>query len=195
MGPARDAHGSGSEQDSDERLMVRYADGDPASFEILFDRYEARAYAYFLKHTRSADRANDLFQELFLRIHRSRDRFDPSHSFPAWFFQIAHRLVLDEHRRAQRRRESPACGRDGIERAIGGVATELDRIDVASLLGELTIEERMVVVASQLAGVGYAELARQLDRSTVAVRQMASRAIRRLRRGVADANRLRAMTT
>jgi len=192
MGPSRGGHRDGSEPISDERLMEKYANGDPASFQILFDRYEARAHAYFQRRTGSVDRANDLFQELFLRVHRSRDRFDPKRSFAAWFFQIAHRLVLDDLRRVRRRRESPAHGRDECEWANRREEMEIDRIDAESLLAALTREERLVVMASQLEGVRYAELARQLDRSTAAVRQMASRAIRRLRGGAVGARGARA---
>lgn len=47
-----------------------------------------------LKRTSSPQRAEDLYQELFLRIHRARDQFDSSRAFTPWFFQIAHRLLI-----------------------------------------------------------------------------------------------------
>ena len=68
-------------EEADETLMRRYADGDGAAFEALFRRYEPRAYAYFLRRTGSAERARDLFQELFLHVHRARDRYDPARPF------------------------------------------------------------------------------------------------------------------
>jgi len=80
-------------QRSDETLMARYADGDARAFGELFRRYEPRAYASFLKRTASPERAQDLYQELFLRIHRARDRYDAERPFAPWLFQIAQSTV------------------------------------------------------------------------------------------------------
>lgn len=77
---------------SDEALMDRYARGDGAAFDELFARYQERAYAFFLWRVGSAEHAADLYQELFLRIHRARERYDPGRPFAPWFFQIARRL-------------------------------------------------------------------------------------------------------
>lgn len=66
---------------SDETLMAAYRDGDAVAFEELFRRYESRAYGFFLKRTASPERAQDLYQELFLRVHRARDRYDPARPF------------------------------------------------------------------------------------------------------------------
>ena len=67
----RDAKG---QEEPDENLMARDAAGDAEAFDELFRRYEPRAYVFFLKRTGSPQRAEDLYQELFLRIHRARDR-------------------------------------------------------------------------------------------------------------------------
>ena len=62
---------------SDETLMDLYARGDGLAFDELFARYQQRAYAFFLRHTRSEDRAAELYQELFLRLHCAREGYDP----------------------------------------------------------------------------------------------------------------------
>ena len=85
---------------SDETLMGRYVAGDSAAFNELFRRYERRAFAYFVKRTRSRERAQALYQELFLRLHRARDVYDSGRPFAPWFFQIAHHLLIDDERRA-----------------------------------------------------------------------------------------------
>jgi RNA polymerase sigma factor (sigma-70 family) len=100
----------------DEALMERYADGDAQAFDELFRRYEPRAYAFFLRRTGSPERARDLYQELFLRIHRARDRYDRGRPFAPWLFRIAQRLWIDDQRRAHRSYEVPlgiaSCGRE-----------------------------------------------------------------------------------
>jgi RNA polymerase sigma-70 factor (ECF subfamily) len=165
----------------DEDLMRRYADGDGKAFEELFSRYEARAYGFFYKRTKSEDRAQDLYQELFLRLHRNRTSYDPSRPFAPWFFQIASRLLVDDYRRAFRNREVPVGEQErpsherDSERRLGDLE-EADR-----LLAELSPEERHILVSAKVEGTGYAELARDLGKSVDAVKKLASRAMQRLR--------------
>ena len=92
---------------TDSQLMERYALGEGKAFDELFRRYEGRLYAYFLRRTRSPDAARELYQELFLRIHRFRARFDPSRGFESWFFTIASHVFVD-HLRRSRGFEEPA---------------------------------------------------------------------------------------
>lgn len=175
------AHSVEGRDDSDEALMARYADGDGEAFEALFRRYERKAYAFFLRRTGSPERAQDLYQELFLRIHRARDRFDSSRPFTPWFFQIANRLLVDDHRRAFRSHEVPIEDREFRASQPASEATVADREQVDQLLEALSPEERYVVLSAKVEGIGYSELAEQLGKSVDAVKKMASRAVGRLR--------------
>jgi len=169
---------------SDEALMDRYARGDGAAFDELFARYQERAYAFFLWRVGSAEHAADLYQELFLRIHRARERYDPGRPFAPWFFQIARRLLIDALRHRGRSREDLALdagcaesGEPGPERRVA--ATE----QAAAILARLSAVERYVLVSAKLHGRNYTELAAELGKSTVAVKKLASRAVQRLRAG------------
>jgi RNA polymerase sigma-70 factor (ECF subfamily) len=165
----------------DETLMARYVAGDARAFEELFRRYEPRAYAYFLKRTGSPERAEDLYQALFLRVHRARDSYDPGRSFSPWFFQIARRLLVDDCRRVFRTREIPIQNWDpptDVEDSAHRLV-RWERVD--RLLQQLSVEERYVLVGAKVGGVAYSDLAEDLGRSVVSVRKMASRAMRRLR--------------
>ena len=139
--------------------MARYASGDAEAFDQLFRRYEPRAYAFFLKRTSSPQRAEDLYQELFLRIHRARNEFDSSRAFTPWFFQIAHRLLIDDQRRAFRAREVAANDFDAASALPTAESVAADREEVELLLDTLSPEERYVVVAAKMGGIGYPELA------------------------------------
>lgn len=165
----------------DEDLMRRYADGDGVAFEELFRRYEERAFALFCRWTRSPQRAEDLYQELFLRLHRSRASYDPNRRFAPWFFQIATRLAVDDHRRAFRKHEIP-MGEKEIASSDLDLQHRLAHIEEADqLLGELSPEERHVLVSAKVEGTSYAELADDLGKSVAAVKKLASRAMQRLR--------------
>jgi RNA polymerase sigma-70 factor (ECF subfamily) len=165
----------------DEALMERYADGDSQAFDELFRRYEARAYAFFVARTRSPERARDLYQELFLRIHRARASYDGSRPFTPWLFQIARHLLVDDVRRAHRFREVPFEEHERRADRPGSDVRLSDREQVAGVLGALSPEERYVLVSSKVEGMGYPEIAIQLGKSVDAVKKLASRALQRLR--------------
>jgi RNA polymerase sigma-70 factor (ECF subfamily) len=166
----------------DEDLMRRYADGDTSAFDELFRRYEPRAYGFFYRRTRSEERAQDLYQELFLRLHRNRAAYDPSCAFAPWLFQIANRLLIDDHRRAFRKREVADTEHEEAsdERDSEHILGDLEEVE--QLFSQLSAEERHVLVSAKVEGVGYYELAKELGKSVDAVKKMASRALQRLRR-------------
>ena len=168
-------------EEPDEILMARYAAGDLEAFDELYQRYERRAYFYFLKQTDSPQCAEDLFQELFLRIHRARNCYDPERAFAPWFFQIANHLLIDDRRRAFRRYELPIDGHDPPVEQLGSEAQVADREQVDQLLRTLSPQERYVVLEAKVKGIGYSALATRLGKSEDAVKKMASRAIQQLR--------------
>lgn len=180
---------------SDETLMDRYARGEAAAFDELFARYQDRAYAFFCRRTGSEDCAADLYQELFLRIHRARASYDPERAFAPWFFQIARHLLSDELRRRSRAREIPLLE----DARLPGQAERGPETDVAAaeqageILGRLSGIERYVLVSAKVHGREYAELARELGKSAAAVKKLASRAMRRLRAGERSAGELAAL--
>lgn len=161
--------------------MDRYAHGDGAAFDELFRRWEGRAYSYFLRRTGSPDRAQDLYQELFLRLHRFRHTFQPERRFSSWFFRIASRVAIDELRRANGR--AALLLLDGLDPAVPAAAEgELLSLErVRRVFARLSPEQAEILIASKVDGIQYREIARRVGRSTAAVKQIASRTLRRLR--------------
>ena len=164
-----------------EILMERYAGGDVDAFEELFRRFETSTYSYFLKRTRSPERAQDLYQELFLRIHRARNSYDPARPFAPWLFRIAHRLRIDDQRRAYRAHEVAVGDHEPSAPGAGSADEVADRERVRHILDSLSEDERYVLVSAKVDGITYAELAVDLGKSVAAVKKMASRALQRLR--------------
>lgn len=169
--------------DSDAELMDRYARGDLEAFEVLFRRYDRRAFAFLLRRTRCAERAADLHQELFLRIHRFRLHFDSEQRFAPWFFSVARNVWHEDLRRRHRLPNevhdvAAAClpGPDDPEKSAR------DREFVGQLLGALRPSQQALVVGTAVEGLSYPELAGQVGRSADSLKQAGSRALRRLRR-------------
>lgn len=174
---------------TDEELMEGYVHGDVAAFDELFERYQGRIYGFFLRRTRSRERAEDLYQELFLRIHRARASYDPERRFSPWLFQIARRLLIDDLRRSAARPEIPVA-EDGMHAAEPSLEPEriaATRERLGGVFDRLSDVEQRVLVGSKLEGRAYAELARELGKSVVAIKKLASRAMQRLRLEESDA--------
>ena len=165
----------------DNELMDLYARGSEPAFNELFHRYERRAYGYFVRRVASEGRARDLYQELFLRLHRFRGTYDPQRPFAPWFFQIARSVVVDEWRQEQRRGEvalNETCLRSqdaGADRVVAA------REGFERALGSLSPEHARILVDAKVRGLKYGEIAAALSKSVDAVKQAASRSLRRLR--------------
>lgn len=86
----------------DAQLMTRYATGDVAVFEALYARHKGPLYRYFLRQCGNADAANELFQDAWVRIINSRERYEPKAPFTTYIYQIAHNCLVDYLRKAGR---------------------------------------------------------------------------------------------
>jgi RNA polymerase sigma-70 factor (ECF subfamily) len=88
-------------QDSD--LLRRCRAGDERAYRDLVARYQRQVYSVALRMVRSAEDAEDVTQETFVRVFRSIEKYDPSRPFAAWLFTIAARLSIDHLRRRRTR--------------------------------------------------------------------------------------------
>lgn len=89
---------------TDDALLRRIALGDETAAAELYRRYAGRMEGYFRRMLGGDDeRARDFTQELFLRVIRGADRFDPTYSFTTWLYTIARNLCKNEYRRLDRR--------------------------------------------------------------------------------------------
>lgn len=166
---------------ADSELMDLYARGSEPAFDELFRRYEGRAYGYFLRRVACEARAQDLYQELFLRLHRFRTTYDAERPFEPWFFQIARSVMADEWRQQQRRAEvalpeEDLRSPDGDAERVVSAREQADRA-----LESLPAEHARILVDAKVRGLEHGEIAAALSKSVDAVKQTASRSLRRLR--------------
>jgi RNA polymerase sigma-70 factor (ECF subfamily) len=90
------------EGDTDESLMRQFQSGDGVAFEILFDRYSTHLINFAHRFLFSREESEDAAQEVLLRIHGARDRYDSSRPFRPWLFSIASRLISNRLRQKKR---------------------------------------------------------------------------------------------
>src|SRR5436305_12127423 len=106
--------------------------GDLDAFEGLVRRFQRRVYALAYQHLHDADEAQDLAQEVFVRLYRNLDRFDPARPFEPWFWRLAGNVAASYHRRrvaapAELPEAAAAERRDTLplERALADLSEEL----------------------------------------------------------------------
>lgn len=92
---------TGSDDASDETLMLAYARGDAAAFAQLYARHKGPTYRYFLRHTSDRSAADELHQDAWLNVVRARDRYAASARFTTWLYTLARNRLVD-HWRARR---------------------------------------------------------------------------------------------
>ncbi|MBV6476860.1 MAG: RNA polymerase sigma factor [Rhodocyclaceae bacterium] len=90
------------EEMSDEALMLAYRDGDAAAFEALYRRWRSRLYRHLLRQCGNGAQADELFQDIWLKVVNARKGYEAAAKFSTWLFRIAHNRLID-HYRAQGR--------------------------------------------------------------------------------------------
>jgi len=164
----------------DERLMQAYADGDYSAFDELYGRHAKKVYTFLKRRTGSGPKLHDSFQEVFLRLHRSRARYDATLPFLPWLFAITRNVVVDYLRSLARNRE------DAIEQIDGGFELPENRRHekigrLREQYAELSAPEREVLALRFGNDLAFDKIAARLGISESAGRQMVSRTIRKLR--------------
>jgi RNA polymerase sigma-70 factor, ECF subfamily len=183
--------------DPDVRLMLRVRAGDAEAFEELVLRYQNRLVSLLAHLTGRRDMADDLAQDVFLRVYRARQSYVPGSKFSTWLFTIAHNVASNAQRTLARRREVHLAGTPGSESggnpldaaavaASGLMPTrQLDKSelrDVVSLaIAALNERQREAVLLNKFEHLSYEEIAEVMDLSTSAVKSLLTRARTNLR--------------
>lgn len=182
------------QSDPDVRLMMRVARDDAGAFAELVSRYESRLVRLMRSIAPRPDQAEDLTQDVFLRVYRARHRYTPGAKFSTYLYTIAGNVARNAKRSAARRREvtevdSPVAG-DGSRiapitttkpDASGLMPTRRVDADERAVIVQRAIEslserQRMALVLSRFEHLSYAEIAETMGLSTKAVKSLLSRA-------------------
>jgi RNA polymerase sigma-70 factor, ECF subfamily len=111
----------------DGELMLRYAAGDMRAFETLYGRHRSALYRYLARHTRDAEVANDLFQEVWSKVIASRARYEPRAKFSTFLYRVAHNCFIDHCRRSAGRADRAVANNEDfdLENALPAASADL----------------------------------------------------------------------
>jgi RNA polymerase sigma-70 factor (ECF subfamily) len=178
---------------SDVQLMLDVKAGDDASFNLLLQKYRTPLINFLFRMVRDSATAEDLAQEVFLRVYRARKQYSPSAKFTTWLFRIATNLALNSVRDNRHRQmdvsidapveedEAPLQLPAG-EMRIDEHMIERDRAEfIRQAISSLPEKQRVAVLLHKYEEMDYAEIAKILECSESALKSLLFRAYETLR--------------
>ena len=188
---------SGTLADPSTALMLRVRDGDALAFEELVALWQDRLVTLFRHHTGDHSIAEDLAQEVFLRVYRARATYRPTAKFTTWIHTIANNVSSDLRQRAYRRKErgvpqnvsasTSALGLEHLAVAASGLrpAREAARSELCDVvqqaIASLSDNQRMAVLLAKFEQCSYEEIAAAMGLTVPAVKSLLFRARDQLR--------------
>lgn len=193
--PASTEPGRWADQDEDVRLMLAFQDGDESAFTRLVERNQGRVYAVVHRFMAGRADAEDIVQEVFLRVFRSAHRYAPTARFSTWVYRIAANMCINAIRKASKLKTIPlrphldAQGEEGSPEITDVDAARPDEDiqqrelaeSIREAVEQLPANQRVAVILSRYEHMSYEQIAEVLDCSTMAVKSLMSRARGNLR--------------
>jgi len=175
----------------DVELMAKTAEGDLASFEELVGRHQNRVFGTAVRMLNSEEDAEDIAQQVFVRVWKSAKRYKPTAKFSTWLMTITRNLVLNEIRRRTRKpvwfleeQDENASGRvpdqSTPDPSKNIEQSELEKA-VDQAISELPEPQRMAVVLRRFEEMPYEEIGQIMKMSVPAVKSLLFRARTALR--------------
>ena len=187
----------------DRELMERYADGEAKAFSLLYERHRRPVFNFILRSCGRQDVAEELLQEVFLKVVKSAPSYEPTAKFTTWLYRIARNACIDAARKRSRAElyslnDSPGGDDDQgpthQDRLVddrarsGGVDADRqafrDRLQQA--LEGLPEKQREVFVLREISGLTFPEIADVVDAKVPTIKSRMRYALKTLRGELAD---------
>ena len=169
--------------------MQRIKEGDMDAFRLLVETHQARVIGTITKMLGSETEAEDLAQQVFIRVWKSAQRYTPTAKFTTWLFRITRNLVFNEMRRRKHFTEPT----DDVKEPAGRTAHEPDQVlleeelqsAIQEAINQLPESQRMAIILRRYEEMPYEEIARVMRTTVPAVKSILFRARAELRERLA----------
>jgi len=186
---------AGGDAASDAQIMLRVKAGDQAAFEYLVQKYRRPMVSFMYRMARNTAAAEDLAQEVFLRVYRSREGYEASAKFTTWLYRIATNLAVNHARDTRHERPEVTVSLDEpdeesgttIELPDGGLNAEQMMVRRERMLAirrkveALPELQRLAVIMHKYQQMDYKQIAEVLKKSESATKSLLFRAYETLR--------------
>ena len=184
-------------RDPDARLMLQIRDDVPGAFEAMVARYQDRLVGVLFHIVGDFEEAEDLSQDVFLRVYKTRKSYRPRAKFSTWLFTIANNLAIN-HARSKGRKPLKTVGAESsadgsvaespvlsVPSREGTASAQMRKVELSEIvhgaLQGLGEDQKMAVLLSKFEEMSYAEIGAVMNRSPAAVKSLLSRARNQLR--------------
>ncbi len=178
--------------DYDAELMLRVKEGDGASFGVLLDKHRLSVVRFLYRMIQNHAVAEELAQEVFLRVYRSRSTYEPTAKFTTWLFRIATHLALNSIRDGKSERLQARLDDDRHDMPVRQVSDNRPSVEqcmvyeakldeVRRAVATLPEKQKAAVLMHKYEEMEYSQIARVLSCSESAVKSLLFRAYETLR--------------
>ena len=178
--------------DLDAELMLRVKEGDGASFGVLLDKHRSSVVHFLFRMVQNHAVAEELAQEVFLRVYRNRATYEPTAKFTTWLFRIATHLALNSIRDGRHERTQERLDDDSKEMPVRQVKDRRPSVEqsmvyqakleeVRQAIATLPDKQRAAVLMHKYEEMEYSQIATVLSCSESAVKSLLFRAYESLR--------------
>lgn len=184
-------------KDPDAQLMLRVRDGDEAAFARLVATYQDRLIGVLTNLIGDRTTAEDVAQEVFLRVYRARQGYEVSAKFSTWIFSIAHNLASNTRRTQGRRKETQLADPEASGPQVAPPPQQVPEksalmpsrvmakaelmAKVQAAMETLNDRQRMALLLHKFEGMNYIDIGAAMEMSPQAVKSLLSRARDQLR--------------
>ena len=187
-----DMGGATAALDYDAELMLRVKEGDGASFGLLLEKHRSPVVHFLYRMVQNQAVAEELAQEVFLRVYRSRSSYEPTAKFTTWLFRIATHLALNSLRDGKNERLQERLDKDSTDMPARQVSDNRPSVEqkmvyqvkleeVRLAVAALPEKQRAAVLMHKYEEMEYSQIARVLRCSESAVKSLLFRAYETLR--------------
>jgi RNA polymerase sigma factor (sigma-70 family) len=165
---------------ADEDLMQAYQAGDPGAFDVLYERHSGRVFGYLIRRIQKKKEVEDLLQEVFFKLHRSKHLYNGQLPFSPWLFTITRSVLLDYAKKMNREELTDVNEIDKM------ASLEPQKVDhpLESLVSTLPPSQAEAIHLRIFDDKSFEEIATQLSTSPQNARQLFSRGLKAIRQVV-----------
>jgi RNA polymerase sigma-70 factor (ECF subfamily) len=193
--PSSAAFSAGGNGPTDAEIMLRAKAGDQSAFDYLVQKYRRPMISFMYRMAHNAAAAEDLAQEVFLRVYRSRQSYEASAKFTTWLYRIATNLAVNHARDTRHERPEVTVSLDETNEESGatlelpdsGLNAEQDLVRrermlaIRSKVEALPEQQKLAVIMHKYQQMDYKQIAEVLKKSESATKSLLFRAYETLR--------------
>lgn len=163
---------------TDEEIMAMYQNGSEKAFQVLYARHSSKVYGFLKSRIRQNENVADIFQDVFIKIHRSKHLYNKSLPVLPWIFTITKSVMIDAVRK---NKKSEVTDTADFDKIAADTKKSFVIEEAASIIQQLPKVQQMAVHLRYVDDKTFEEIAESLNVSSTNVRKIISRGVLRLK--------------